>query len=315
MTTPRYDATIPAAAHGGRFSTDPPHLDVVHSTEGPMSPGNARALAVNWFGRPASQGGAGTSTTGIFDPVEGIRMLDEHTIPYHVGPDGNPVSTGDEHCGSVKLTRDQWLSPAGRAMLDQSARVKAERARARGWSLADCRWLTLSEVARKTVDGFCTHNDIRLALGGTTHSDPGPNFPYDWYMGRIRAWYQDPVNGGKDWLDMADINDLETAVTTVLRRELGADPDGNPSSRTALYELFARVVNAVLSSSTDRAVYDVPKLAVGSPARVGVDQIIESSSAVAGVKADVDALHEHLTEVEAKVDQILGLLTPVTPTS
>jgi len=185
-----YHRTVPAPAHGGRFNPDPPHMDVIHSTEGPMSRGNALALAQNWFGRPESQGGAGTSTTGIFDPGDSVRMLDEHTIPFHVGPDGNPVSSGDEHCGSVNLTTAQWLSADGREMLDRSAKVKAQRAIARHWTLAECRWLTLSQVAARNVNGFCTHNDIRLALGGTTHSDPGRNFPYSWYMGRIRFWYQ-----------------------------------------------------------------------------------------------------------------------------
>jgi hypothetical protein len=190
VTAPQYDQTIPAVAHGGRFDPDPPAFDVIHSTEGPMSDGNAEALARNWFGRPKSEGGAGTSTTGIFDPIGSVRMLDEHTIPYHVGPEGNPISTGDEHCGSVNLTPEQWMSERGQAMLDASAKVKAQRAIFRGWSLADCRWLTLTEVARRTVRGFCTHNDVRLALGGTTHSDPGKNFPYAWYIGRIRYWFQ-----------------------------------------------------------------------------------------------------------------------------
>lgn len=157
-----------------------------------MSRGNARALATNWFGRSKADGGAGTSATDIFDPVDGVTMLGEHTIPFHVGPVGNGLSTGSEHCGSVNLTTDQWLSPDGKAMLDRSARRQAQRAHTRGWSLADCRWLTITEVASRKVHGFCTHNDIRLALGGTTHTDPGRNFPYSWYMERIRFWYVNP---------------------------------------------------------------------------------------------------------------------------
>lgn len=190
MTEPIYAATISAYAHGGRFPADPPPFIVIHSTEGPMSDGNARALA-QWFARSPATGGPGTSATDIFDPVEGIRMLDDHTIPYHVGGPGNPRGKGSEHCGSVALATDQWLSDRGKAMLDRSARANAQEAHDRGWPLARCRWLTVSEVAR-LVPGFCTHNDIRLALGGTTHSDPGPNFPYDWYIGRVRFWYQNP---------------------------------------------------------------------------------------------------------------------------
>lgn len=197
MTAPTYDQIITASASGGPFAAGRPAFVVIHSTEGPMSDGNAVALA-RWFAKSKTAGGPGTSATGIFDPTSSVRMLPEQTIPYHCGPAGNPLSNGDEHCGSVNLTRAQWLSDRGRAMLDASAKVQAQRARYRRWSLADCRWLTLTEVARRTVNGFCTHNDIRLALGGTTHTDPGPNFPYDWYIQRIRAWYQDPINGGDD---------------------------------------------------------------------------------------------------------------------
>ena len=175
-----------------------------------MSPGNAKALAgPAWFGGPK----AGTSATDIFDPIDGVKMLDEHTVPYHVGPNGNGLSTGSEHCGSVNLTQAQWLSANGRAMLDRSARRSAQRAHERGWSLSDCRWLSVSEVAKKTVKGFCTHNDIRLALGGTTHSDPGPNFPYAWYMDRVRFWYLNPTGEGE--LSVADANDILKAIADV----------------------------------------------------------------------------------------------------
>jgi hypothetical protein len=234
-------ATIPAAAHGGRFSPDPPPFIVIHSTEGPMSPGNARALAENWFGRPKSEGGAGTSATDIFDPREGITMLDDHTVPYHCGPAGNGLGAGDEHCGRVSMPPEQWMSPDGQAMLDRSARRNAQRAHARGWGLAQCRWLSLTEV-RNHVAGFCTHNDIRLALGGTTHSDPGPNFPYNWYMSRIRFWFSNP-NGDdvladeraalfqtKEWVgqiglrvpdDMVDLlKPLQADIDTLDRRTL-----------------------------------------------------------------------------------------------
>lgn len=209
--TPAYAQTISAYGHGGRFSPDPPAFDVVHSTEGPMSDGNAVALA-KWFARSPANGGPGTSATGIFDPSTSVRMLDEHTVPYHVGPVANDLCSGDEHCGAVALTPAQWMSNRGQAMLDRSAKVKAQRAISRGWGLADCRWLKITEVARRTVRGFCTHNDVRLALGGTTHSDPGPNFPYAWYMGRIRYWFQALTGALPQEEFMAALNDTQQAA-------------------------------------------------------------------------------------------------------
>lgn len=171
---------MPARAHGGSF-TLPCHIRVIHSTEGPMSRGNARGLAgPNWFGGPA-----GTSAHDIFDPGEGVVMVPAGTIAYHVGPAGNGRTRGSEHCGKVANTRDQWLSADGLEMLTRSARYNAAAAKRDG---VLPRWLTLTQL-RNREPGFCTHNDVRLALGGTTHSDPGPNFPYDVYMQLVQQFY------------------------------------------------------------------------------------------------------------------------------
>jgi N-acetylmuramoyl-L-alanine amidase-like protein len=176
---------IGAYAHGGHFAAGRPRVIIVHSTEGPMSRGNARALAgPSWFGGPK----AGTSAHAIHDPAESIQMVHDDTIAWHVGPGGNAISVGDEHCGRTTLSPAEWLSGDGRAMLDRSARWNAQRARRLS---IPPRWLTLTQL-RNGERGFATHNDVRLALGGTTHSDPGPNFPYAWYMQRVQFWF----NGG-----------------------------------------------------------------------------------------------------------------------
>lgn len=288
MTAPRYDQTITASASGGPFAAGRPAFVVIHSTEGPMSDGNAVALA-RWFAKSKTAGGPGTSATGIFDPVSSVRMLPEQTIPYHCGPAGNPLSNGDEHCGSVGLTRGQWLSDRGRAMLDASAKVQAQRARYRGWSLADCRWLKLTEVERKTVRGFCTHNDIRLALGGTTHSDPGPNFPYDWYIGRVRAWYQDPINGGDD---------------------MPAYRDWDPADKQALLDDMFRMLSQgkkVDGTSPDHVVAG----SIGHVAElVDLVRVGDDPDPAAG-----DTHPENLRTLSEKVDRILELLPapPVPP--
>jgi hypothetical protein len=264
MTAPAYDRTIPADGHGGRFNPDPPAFDVSHSTEGPMSDGNAAGLAA-WFARDTAHGGPGTSATRIFAPSASVRMLDEHTVPYHVGPVANALCTGDEHCGSVNLTPAQWMSPRGQAMLDRSAKVKAQRARYRGWKLSDCRWLTLTEVARRTVRGFCTHNDVRLALGGTTHSDPGPNFPYAWYMDRIRAWYTNPTNAGDDmplnaddktWLTKTIHDQVQAAVQAILKGGGNSSFNGLPvGEATAVQQVEDKLgeVQAALTALTPPA--------------------------------------------------------------
>jgi N-acetylmuramoyl-L-alanine amidase len=171
---------LPAASHGGRFRQRQ-RLLVQHSTEGPMSRGNARALAgPSWFGGPA-----GTSAHAIFDPSEGIEMVKPDHIAFHVGPGGNGFSLGIEHCGRVSLTKEQWLSPDAKSMLRLSAEWNAQYCH-----LLDIppRWLSLRELAAGK-SGLCTHNDIRLVFGGTTHSDPGRNFPYAWYIAQVQAFF------------------------------------------------------------------------------------------------------------------------------
>src|SRR5690606_20584217 len=39
------------------------------------------------------------------------------------------------------------------------------------------RRLTIAEMKAGRLSGVITHNDMRLAWGGTDHTDPGPNFP------------------------------------------------------------------------------------------------------------------------------------------
>ncbi|HVQ92451.1 MAG TPA: peptidoglycan recognition family protein [Mycobacteriales bacterium] len=200
---------IEAFTHGGRFHQRP-RLLVVHSTEGPMSRGNARALAgPGFFGGPK----AGTSAHAIFDPAEGVEMVKPDHVAFHVGPGGNGFSIGTEHCGRVSLTKEQWLSPDARAMLRRSAEWNAQYARALD---IPPRWLSLTALAAGQ-SGFCTHNDIRLVFGGTTHSDPGRNFPYAWYMDQVQAFHAGKTPPEDDMpLTDADFHRIRLEVITAL---------------------------------------------------------------------------------------------------
>ena len=204
---------LQAASYGPTFSL-PAHIRVIHSTEGPMSRGNARSLAgPNWFGGPQ----AGTSAHDIFDPGEGVKMVPDNHIAWHVGPGGNGFTRGSEHCAYTRYTTEQWLSPDGQEMLDRSARYNAAAAHRDG---VLPRWLSLTQLQNREP-GFCTHNDIRLAFGGTTHSDPGPNFPYAWYMQRVQMYY----DGLQNVEDDLQPQDIDAGVKRVLQaRRLTGKP-------------------------------------------------------------------------------------------
>lgn len=261
---------VPAAAHGGPF-TVPVHIEVIHSTEGPMVAGNALALA-GWFGRDEAHDGPGTSAHAIFDPAGGVAMVPLDHIAWHCGPGGNGFTRGDEHCGKVAMTREQWLSPAGQAMLDHSARHRAARLHASGGLP---RWLTLTQL-RAREPGMCTHNDIRLAFGGTTHSDPGPNFPYDWYLERVRHYYF-----GEDDVTPQELEDAVAAgVAKFARtRQLEGQPSLNESvfasdnlirqaqtNGNGIGDLLTTTNNLVAAAADIKAVVDAVAAAVIPPA-------------------------------------------------
>ncbi|MBN9607867.1 MAG: hypothetical protein BGO26_06755 [Actinobacteria bacterium 69-20] len=170
--------TLIRATHfGPAFAPGQPRQIVVHSVESEIVSGLARSLANGWFRNPANK----TSAHTISDPHETIDMVQDTQRAWHCG-NGNNTSLGNEHVGRARFTRVQWTTPAGLAMLRNGAQRTARQ----------CidhkirpRWLSLAQLARNE-DGLCTHNDMRLVRGGTTHTDPGPGFPYDLYLQMVK---------------------------------------------------------------------------------------------------------------------------------
>jgi len=165
--------TIPAYAHGGVLPRVT--LIVVHDAETPLQAGYADSIATRWFGTPA----AGTSAHAIADPVDLIEMLPDNVTAWHVGPNANGFTLGIEQAGYARLTRADWTAP------DALVQIKRVGAWVRGKALAHgipLRWATDDQIraaAHGVAGGVCRHADIARVLGGTTHTDPTPNYPYD----------------------------------------------------------------------------------------------------------------------------------------
>ncbi len=178
---------IPAKAFGALFKRPAPAFVVVHSTESENTPAIAESLAgPNWFGGPK----AGTSTHKIVDQDSICEGVKRDRVAYHAGPGGNSYGIAYEFCGRASWSAAKWREPAQLQMLRNAAPHIADDLIAITGSLAAARsaarWLSLVQVARNE-HGLCTHNDIRLAKGGTTHSDPGANFPYAELLAFVRA--------------------------------------------------------------------------------------------------------------------------------
>jgi hypothetical protein len=110
-----------------------------------------------------------------------VQSVRDSDIAWHC-PGANHNGIGIEHAGYARQTREEWLDDYGVAMLRRSAALVVD--------LCDTYdippvWLSADDV-RAGRRGIATHRVCTAAFrtaGG--HTDPGPNFPSDVYMGYV----------------------------------------------------------------------------------------------------------------------------------
>jgi hypothetical protein len=117
----------------------------------------------------------GVSSHFYCDKDSVTQSLDTNARAGHAGS-----STGNENAIAVEITgangwsRATWLNSVAWAEL---GRVLAYVCRAYGIQV---RRASVAEMrSNPKVKAFYSHDDMRQAWGGTTHTDPGPNFPWD----------------------------------------------------------------------------------------------------------------------------------------
>lgn len=147
-------------------------LVVIHDTEGGTAESVARFFATT----------AQASTQLVVDDEVCYRCVPDLVIPWGA-PGVNTSGLHIEHCGWARWSRAEWMHH-GR-MLRHSAKHAAE-------------WCVKYDIPRRWVGpwglklrrkGFTTHADASKAFGGSGHTDPGPHFPKDFYMGLVREEY------------------------------------------------------------------------------------------------------------------------------
>jgi hypothetical protein len=166
-----------APSHGGSFANGQPTLIVIHSLEAPSRRGLAWDLSGGWLKT------AGVSPHAMTDPGETVETCPENVVGWHCG-NGNQYGIGLEVVGYAAYTLDQWTTGDQWAALRLDAKRCAEAATRHNIPL---RWLSLNQI-RNGERGVCTHADITLTRGGTTHTDPGRGFPFDAFMRTAQQW-------------------------------------------------------------------------------------------------------------------------------
>lgn len=155
-------------------------LVVIHTMEAPEGAATAENVA-SWFAGPsAPQASAHYNVDG--DSV--VQSVHEKDIAWHAGP-VNGFSIGIEHAGYAKQTPEGWADAYSIAMLERSAELVADICRRHNIPVER---VTDEDLKAGKRHGICGHVDVTVGLtGGRGHWDPGPHFPWDWYLERVRS--------------------------------------------------------------------------------------------------------------------------------
>ena len=147
------------------------NLLVVHSMEMDERPDTAEACA-NYFARTDVKASAHVCVD-TNSAVDCVRDMD---VAY-AAPGANHDGLHMELAGRARQSRAEWLDPFGAAMLTgPAAGWLAEKA---GLYRIPLEYVDAARLKAGGARGVTTHNEVRLAFGKTTHTDPGAGFPMD----------------------------------------------------------------------------------------------------------------------------------------
>lgn len=136
-----------------------------------------------------------------------IQSLDTKHKAWHAGSGtGNTYAISYEITGTNAKSRDWWLNNVAWDLLAKQIATDMKL-----WGISNKR-LSISQMNDGYSSGIVTHNDMRLAWGGTTHTDPGSNFPMDHLIAKVNQYLTGAVQEEDDMFEQAD-RDRDTATT------------------------------------------------------------------------------------------------------
>ena len=146
------------------------------------------------------------------DGVEIIQMLDTNWQAWHAGSTrGNQRGIAYEITGVNGWTRAQWLANVD---WDKLARQIARDCTTHN---IDAQQLTIAQMNDGRSTGIVTHDQMRRAWGGTTHTDPGVNFLMDHLLALVRA----QLDGDND-VATADLPEAQDDQLAAIDRRMRA---------------------------------------------------------------------------------------------
>lgn len=151
---------------------------VLHTMETGENSSIAENIGAGWFTNPNAQ----ASAHYCVDDNSIVQCVNEGDYAWASGPTGNLNGIQIEMAGRAAQSRADWLDDYSRAMLERTAALTADICKRHGIPV---RVLSDEQVARGEA-GITTHASLARVFRETDHSDPGPDFPWDFFMERVQ---------------------------------------------------------------------------------------------------------------------------------
>ena len=164
------------------------------------------------------------------DKTQVIQSLDTTVKAWHSGSNnGNNNAVSVEITGTNDKSRQWWLDNVAWTKLGQVLAAVCKN-----YGIAVTRAPVTIMANNPKVKAFYGHDDMRRAWGGTTHTDPGPNFPWDRLFQAVNAAMGDDVSAEDVWtfkMPQGDSTNLWEARTVLFdTRRLAVQTEQNISS-------------------------------------------------------------------------------------
>lgn len=176
----------------------------IHTMESPEAGDTAEAVA-NYFKKTETR----ASAHWCVDSNSRVRCVHDEDTAWTMPP-VNGISLNVELAGTAAQTKAQWADAYSLSVLGNAAFCVAEWCRKYGIPV---RHLSYEQISRKEK-GIVGHLDVNEVFDESDHWDPGPNFPWDYFLDKVSV-------------NLSRIQGLPASKPncTALQRAVRTDPD------------------------------------------------------------------------------------------
>lgn len=240
---------VQAAGYAKGRPDGPPLWLVIHTMEAQESSTTAENTAA-YFASGA--GGRSVSSHYCCDNNSIVQCVLLQDVAWTVGnTPGNNRGINWEFAGFANQTPPQWGDAYSTAMLTRAAPYFRSDAARYNIPLRRC---TVPDL-KAFRPGVTSHNDLRLAFNITTHTDPGPNFPWTWFINLL--------NGEDGPMTIHELHAMLLAILTAdtpVERQVRDMIQGGVQSPAAGRGLLSKVMDAVEAEDNVPAPVDIVAL-------------------------------------------------------